>query len=121
MSSIKPPMNWGSSYALSTISRQRAISLLISSLLCSSPIVAFGVSHEIDQTDPNVIRIEPHFSPLDYDKTPSWALSISSILERNNIERNGRKVILDLGFISNRIIVTDTDHPFLEGFDSKLA
>ncbi len=121
MSSIKPPMNWGSSCALSTISRQRAISLLISSLLCSSPLVAFGISHEIDQTDPSVIRIKPYFSPFDYGKTPSWALSISSILERNNIERNGRKVILDFGSLGPRIIVTDTDHPFLEGFDSKLG
>ena len=62
MSSIKPSMNWGSSFALSTISRQRAISLLISSLLCSSPIVAFGVSPQIDQSDPNAIKINFYFS-----------------------------------------------------------
>lgn len=121
MSSIKLPMNWGSSCALSTISRQRAIFLLISSLLCPSPIVAFGVSHEIDQTDPNIIKIRVFY----YDKNiPSEDLSISSILEKEHIDRNGRKVVFDLGhtyFEVPRLRISDTDHPFLEGFDSSLG
>lgn len=122
MSSIKPSMNWGSSFALSTISRQRAISLLISSLLCSSPIVAFGVSPQIDQSDPNAIKINFYFS-WD-DRVSSDTFSISSILGKNNIDRNGRRVILNLSgttSVYRPIYITDADHPFLEGFDSKLG